>query len=320
MTTNPVNELNGAPSALTFDMEEWFHAHALNVPRSKWGAIPSRLERPVDDILALLDEHDTNATFFVLGWVASRSPWIVERIQAAGHEIASHGYWHQSVHRQSRADFRADVRYSKMVLEEIIGQTVLGYRAPSYSINSETDWVFDELESLGFTYDSSIYPARALHGGYGVPGASPVPHRVRPGLWEFPLPTLKLLGRRFPAATGAYLRLAPMFVTQWTLAQNRRRSIPVVINIHTWELDPYQPRWPVPPAVGLRHYGNLRSTLGKLKRLLGAYRFAPLREIHQRYEPRSGSPGGGQAQDRVSTPTECADQPRAYQPAAEQPR
>ncbi len=320
MTTNPESELSGAVSALTFDVEEWFHAHALNVPRAKWGAIPSRLERPVDEILSLLDEHATWATFFVLGWVASRSPLIVKRIQDAGHEIASHGYWHQPVTRQSRADFRADVSQSKSVLEEIIGEAVSGYRAPSYSVGPKNDWVFDELNSLKFAYDSSVYPAPAPHGGYGVPGASPVPHRVRPGLWEFPLPTLRLLGRRLPAATGAYLRLAPMFVTRWALDQNRRRSIPVVVNIHTWELDPHQPRWRVPPLLRLRHYGNLRSTRGKLERLLAAHRFAPLREIRERCELRSVSPAGARGQRCMAAPEECADQPWAGQTAVVQRR
>jgi polysaccharide deacetylase family protein (PEP-CTERM system associated) len=268
-----------ATCVFTFDVEEWFHAGNLAVPRNRWKEFPSRLERPVETILTLLDREKARATFFVLGWVASRSAGIVRRIHAAGHEIASHGYYHQPIAEQNAHSFREDVQRAKESLEDIVGEAVTGYRAPSYSINRDTDWALDVLEELGFSYDSSIYPVRAPHGRYGQANSPLGPYRIRRRLWEFPLPTLKLLGWRVPAATGGYLRLWPYALTQRAIAQNAGRAIPVIVNIHPWELDPQQPRWPAPTWRRALHYGNLRTTSRKLSRLLASYGSTSLREL-----------------------------------------
>ena len=271
---------------MTFDVEEWFHAHNLEVPQDRWDDYPSRLDRPIDEILSLLDRYDTRATFFVLGWVASRHPSIVRRIQCAGHEIASHGHEHRPITDQSRAEFREDVRRSKAILEDQIGQSINGYRAPSYSLGPATEWAFDVLEELGFTYDSSVYPTRAPHGRYGWPQSPLRPYRIRPGLWEFPLPTLQLLGFRIPAATGAYLRLWPTGVTARAVRQNLRRSVPAVINMHPWELDPHQPRVRASWWHRTLHYTNLNTTRRKLIRLLESFRFVPLGDLRRLIDRR----------------------------------
>ncbi len=274
-------------NALTFDIEEWFHAHNLGIPAKEWSNLPSRLAEPVDTILELLDRHDTTATFFVLGWVVRRSPGIVHRILSAGHEIASHGDWHQTLSDLSPEGFRADLRSARSALEEITRETVRGYRAPSYSIGTDTAWALDVLEEEGFAYDSSIYPVRAPHGRYGLPGAPLTPYRVRPRLWEFPLPTWRIPGRRIPAATGAYLRLFPVSVTEQAIVQNQRRGVPVVINLHPWEFDPDQPRVTAPLAKRVLHYTNLHGTRAKLDRLLKSYSFISLREAVALCEPEA---------------------------------
>lgn len=297
--------------AMTFDVEEWFHAENLKIPRSRWHAFPCRLDGPIDTILGLLDRHDTRATFFVLGWIASRWSGIVERIRAAGHEIASHGYGHKPISQLNRAEFRDDLRASKEVLEDTIGERVIGYRAPSYSIDSEEHWALDELVAAGFEYDSSIYPVRAPHGRYGVAGASLAPYRIRAELWEFPLPTVGLAGCRLPAATGAYLRLWPFSVTRHAIGQNLRRRIPVVVNIHPWELDPQQPRWPASRYRRSLHYTNLRTTGSKLARMLAIYRFVPLRDLkvcwEQRETTRLWAGGSGGRQDITHDDSAAAD-------------
>lgn len=268
----PVAQLGGW-NAVTFDVEEWFHAANLAVPRQRWETLGSRLDEPIEKILSLLEEHQTRATFFVLGWLARRLPQLVRKIHDAGHEIASHGYWHESVTGQSRNEFADDVRLAKETIEEIIGHAVIGYRAPNYSINARTTWALAELEQQGFAYDSSVYPVRAPHGRYGSAGGPLRPYRIRPGLWEFPLPTMTILGRRIPAATGGYLRLCPMSITERALKQNARCNIPVVVNIHPWELDPDHPRWPAPWWKRALHYNNLHTTSHKLARLLKLHRF-----------------------------------------------
>ncbi len=264
--------------ALSFDVEEWFHAGNLRVPPGHWAEMPSRIEKSMETILSLLQKHDTQATFFVLGWIAYRHPSLIRRICRAGHEIASHGYWHQPVYQMAPSTFIDDVRRSVAAIESAADTTPIGFRAPSYSIDERTTWAFDALHKLGFRYDSSVYPARSPHGRYGC-GTSPVrPYRVHADLWEFPLPTLSIFGRRIPAATGAYLRIWPRAVTTWAIEQNLRRNIRVIVNIHPWELDPDQPRIRAPWWGRMLHYTNLRSTRGKLEHLLRRYRFVPIRQ------------------------------------------
>ena len=141
------------------------------MPQSDWDTLPLRIDQPVEALLTLLDRFDTTATFFVLGWLAERRPAIVEAIQSAGHEIASHGFGHEPLTRLTVGDFIDDVRRSRQVLEDVTGGAIAGYRAPGYSIGPKTLWALDALEGLGFAYDSSVYPLRAPHGRFGLPGA-----------------------------------------------------------------------------------------------------------------------------------------------------
>ena len=270
---------SNARCVLSFDVEEWFHAGNLRVPPGHWAEMPSRIERSMDTILSLLQEYDTKATFFVLGWIAQRHPSLVRRIRRGGHEIASHGFWHQPLHYMTLKTFVEDVHRSQVAIESAADTTPIGFRAPSYSIDERTSWAFDGLQELGFRYDSSVYPACSPHRRYGWRNSPLRPHRVRTDLWEFPLPTLSLLGRRMPAATGAYLRIAPCIVTTMAIEQNLNRGIPVVVNIHPWELDPDQPRAPTSLGRRLLHYTNLRTTRNKLDHLLRRYNFVTIRQM-----------------------------------------
>lgn len=275
----PNDLLPAGLNAMTFDVEEWFHARNLNIPRDRWGQLPSRLDGPINAILDLMYRHDARGTFFMLGWVASRLPKLVRKIHAAGHEIASHGYLHQSITTQTAAEFRRDLRVSKSVIEDIIGEPILGYRAPNYSMSRRTFWALDVLAELGFRYDSSIYPVRSPHGRYGMPGTPLRPYRISRHLWEFPLPTVRILGSRVPAATGGYLRNWPFLLTQRAFEQNARKAIPVVVNVHPWELDADQPRSATSWLGSWLHYGGLGVTQSRLVRLLNSYRFLPLRAL-----------------------------------------
>jgi len=273
---NPLPDDSGAACALSVDVEDWFHAANLRVPPGHWAGMPSRIERTVDVLLRLLGEYDTHATFFILGWIADRHPNVVRRIAEAGHEITSHGYWHRPVYSMTQAGFVDDLERSIEAIGKACSCRPLGFRAPSYSIDDRTPWAFDVLEELGFGYDSSVYPARAWHGRYGSANGPLRPYRPRPGLWEFPLPTLSMCGRRFPAATGAYLRIFPLAVTVRTIEQNLQMHNPVVINIHPWELDPHQPRIAAPWWGRTLHYAALHKTHAKLEYLLQRYRFESL--------------------------------------------
>lgn len=274
-------------NALTIDVEDYFHVTAFErqVRRDEWDTYPLRVTDNTLRILDMLDEFGVRATFFVLGWVAGRIPLLVKEIHRRGHEIACHGYGHQLIYRIGPEKFREDVRRSKVLLEEICGVKVNGYRAPSYSITNQSPWALDILIEEGFSYDSSIFPV--LHDIYGMPDAPRFPHGIqRPSgtIQEFPLSTLPIrVGKkeyRLPIAGGGYLRLFPAQLIRRGIEYiNRAEGEPAVLYFHPWELDPEQPRIKAGLKSRFRHYLNLHKTEEKLQHLLAAVRFAPMGEV-----------------------------------------
>ncbi|HEX5437710.1 MAG TPA: XrtA system polysaccharide deacetylase [Gemmatimonadaceae bacterium] len=260
----------------TVDVEEHFQVSAFDdlVPRSQWASYPSRVASTVDLLLDLLAQHNAKGTFFTLGWIADRHQDVVRRIAAAGHEIASHGWWHRRVTAMTPEEFRDDIRASKALLEDVSGQPVVGFRAPSFSIVPGLEWAFDVLIEEGYRYDSSLFPIR--RPGYGYPSAPPIPHVIRRAsgsLCELPLTTTVVGKLRIPAAGGAYLRHFPYGVIRRAFREHDESGIPGMFYIHPWELDPDQPRLPVGWPTRMRHYAGLQRTQARVQRLLGALRF-----------------------------------------------
>lgn len=256
-------------NAMTIDVEDYFQvsAFAPHVDRAAWDTMECRVERNVDRILELLADAGATATFFTLGWIAERYPQLVQRIAGAGHEVGSHGFAHLRASEQAPAEFLADIRLAKAVLEDIAGCEVRGYRAPSFSIGDENAWAHDAIAEAGYRYSSSLYPIR--HDHYGVPDAPRFVHEVRPGLLEVPVATVRLLGTNFPAGGGGYFRLLPYRMSCWSLrAINARDRRPAMFYFHPWELDPSQPRVAgVGAKTRFRHYVNLQRTAPRLARL-----------------------------------------------------
>jgi polysaccharide deacetylase family protein (PEP-CTERM system associated) len=269
-------------NALTVDVEEYFHPNAMDaaVQPSEWDALPHRVEGNTRRVLDLLDEFQTRATFFVLGWVAERFPALIAEIARRGHEVACHGFAHRLVYKLGPVRFREDVRRGKRALEDCLGGRVLGFRAASYSIVASTPWALDILIEAGFEYDSSIFPIH--HDIYGIPGFSRFPVRVKctaGDIIEVPPSTLRLLGRNWPVAGGGYFRLLPYHVTTWAIRRiNRHDQRPAMIYVHPWEFDVDQPRLAAGRASRLRQYTNLHKTEPRLRRLLSEFRFAPIRD------------------------------------------
>ena len=259
-------------NALTIDVEDYFQvsAFAPHIPRSEWPTRECRIERNVDRILAMLDQHGTHATFFTLGWLAERYPALVRRIVAEGHELASHGYGHERASDQTETAFFADVNLAKLILEDLAGQEVKGYRAPSFSIGAKNLWAFDCLERAGYRYSSSIYPIR--HDHYGMPEAPRHAHSVG-NLLEIPATTLRFLNRNWPASGGGYFRLMPYGLSRWMLRRiNHVDKLPVVFYFHPWEIDSGQPRIPnISSKTRFRHYVNIHRMEPRLQRLLGDF-------------------------------------------------
>jgi polysaccharide deacetylase family protein (PEP-CTERM system associated) len=268
-------------NALTIDVEDYFQVSALApyIPREEWPQRPCRVERNVERILLMLDENGVRATFFTLGWIAERHPQLVRRIVDAGHELASHGFGHERASDLSRADFSADIRRAKLLLEDISGQEIKGYRAPSFSIGAGNLWAFECLAEAGHRYSSSIYPIR--HDHYGMPDAPRFAHLVHHGLLELPVTTARFLNRNWPASGGGYFRLLPYVLSRWLLRQvNERDGQPAIFYFHPWEIDAGQPRIPdLTAKTRFRHYVNLQRTEGRLRRLLADFRWGRMDEV-----------------------------------------
>jgi polysaccharide deacetylase family protein (PEP-CTERM system associated) len=271
-------------NAFTVDVEDYFQVAALApaIERASWPTRESRVERNTGVLLDLLAERGIHGTFFVLGWIAERHAGLIRRIAAAGHEIACHGFSHQLIYEQTPAEFREETVRSKGMLEEICGTAVIGYRAASFSITRRSLWALDTLIDLGFKYDSSIFPIR--HDRYGIPGADPRPGTLTAPsgrtLVEFPMSAASYLGVRVPVSGGGYFRLLPYFLTRSGLRQiNGDAGRPFTFYLHPWEVDPDQPRVRVGWLSRVRHYTNLHRCEPRLRRLLGEFQFAPMREV-----------------------------------------
>lgn len=258
----------------SIDVEDWFHI--LDVPStpkmSEWDLLPSRLEKNFLRLLDIFAEKNARVTCFFLGWVARQFPLLVKQAQSRGHEVASHGYAHKLVYQMTSQEFLKDATESKMLLEDLVGHPILGYRSSGFSVTEQVPWFFDLLMEAGYRYDSSIFPARRGHGG--LTGAGLAPYSI-PGsdgnLIEFPITVRKVFGRPICFFGGGYLRLFPYFLiremTRKVLAEGR----PVVFYVHPRETDPDHPRLPMGPVRKFKSYVNLRSTEPKVRRLVSEF-------------------------------------------------
>jgi polysaccharide deacetylase family protein (PEP-CTERM system associated) len=270
------------PLALSVDVEDYYQVQAFArfVPRDSWPTYPPRVSENTRRLLDLFDATGATATFFVLGWVAKNHPDLVREIAARGHEVASHGMDHRLLTELTPAEFLDQARDSRAILEDLAQAPVLGFRAPSYSVGKGTLWAIDVLARAGYAYDSSVFPIRGRR--YGYPEGPTRPGRLAvngsAGIAEFPLSTVRLGPVRLPVLAGAYLRLLPRWVSARALDYHRERRIPVIVNVHPWEIDPGQPT--VGPSRGpWTHYARLSKMEGVLRSLLrrGSFRGAGAR-------------------------------------------
>jgi polysaccharide deacetylase family protein (PEP-CTERM system associated) len=278
-------------AAMSIDVEDWFQVENLKpvVARTTWDSRESRVVRNTNRILSLLEEQGARATFFVLGWVAERQPELIRRIAAGGHEIASHGYGHDLIYTLSPAEFRADVERGKKLLEDVTGQQVFGYRAPSFSI---TDWAISILQELGFKYDSSVFPTIA-HNRYGrltgVDFGQPI-LELRPGFHEVSISCLPLGKRGVPWGGGGYFRMLPYAAWRGGVRRILGTGAPYVFYIHPWEIDPGQPRMRGLSTVSrFRHYLNLARCEDRFARLLADFSWTTVKSLLEQRKPEAPS-------------------------------
>ena len=264
-------------SIFSIDVEDWFNLSGTGFepPPSEWDRLESRVERNFRGLLELLAEGGGTATCFFLGYFAKRFPHLVHEAVAAGHEVASHSYFHRLVYELSPTEFHADALATRKLLEDISGRPVRGFRAPAFSVTARTPWFFDKLAEAGYTYDSSVFPAPHQTGGLSTGKLAPYRVATAAGeLVEFPITAVPVLGKPMCFFGGGYLRLFPYALIRGMgrRALNERR--PVIFYVHPREIDPEQPRMPLRGRRRFTCYVNLRSTREKIRRILRDFRVA----------------------------------------------
>ncbi|MDO8846005.1 XrtA system polysaccharide deacetylase [Methylicorpusculum sp.] len=274
--TSPVN-------AMTVDVEDYFQVSAFEkyINRSDWDSLPQRASQNTHRILDVFAEHNIHATFFTLGWVAERNPDLVKRIVNEGHELACHGYAHQRVTDQTPAQFSSDIIKAKTLLEDLGGQAVNGYRAPSYSIGAKNLWAHDILNEVGFLYSSSVYPVK--HDLYGMPDA---PRHIYQPLKnshfkEIPITTVTIGNKNFPCGGGGFFRFYPYAFSKWAFQViNNKEQQSGIFYFHPWEIDPEQPRQKgINLKSRFRHYLNLDKMEHRIIRLLTDFKWDTMANV-----------------------------------------
>lgn len=262
--------------ALSIDFEDWYQAFAAR-GIGGWEQFPSRVPQDTERLLSLFARHDVRCTFFILGQVAEQFPDEVRAIHRAGHEIASHCYRHVPLFKQEPARFEREMRESLDFIGNLIGEPVLGFRAPFFSLRHDSLWAIDSLHRLGLRYDSSINPiASALHG-YRDARRTIFTHPN--GLIEFPITTCPVLKTNVPIGGGVYHRLLPYPVIRAGLRRVEARGEPLNIYYHPREFDPDLPRINAGWKMHLINYAGTSMLQAKLERLMRQFPFVPMREI-----------------------------------------
>jgi len=272
-------------NAFSIDLEFWHSGEPYR------NYLPETVEEDIEisifPLLKLLEKYDTFATFFVLGELAEKYPDLIKIIDEYGHEISSHGYSHNRLHILNKVTFEEELKKSIKILKSITGNTPLGFRAPSFSIDNSTKWAFEILIKYGFKYDSSVFPFKARL--YGVPDAPLMPYKPAlnditkiddtNNIIEFPLSIVKI-GRNIPISGGYYFRLLPFWFIKLSINKiNKNR--PYIFYIHSWETFSKTPRLNIPFPQNFFAYYGINSTLRKIEKLLKEFKFAPIKEVLQ---------------------------------------
>lgn len=284
-------------NAFSVDVEEYFQVEAFSsvIPKRDWDQLPARAEEQTGRTLELLERFRVRGTFFVLGWMAERNPALVRAIHGAGHEIGSHGFSHKMITDMTPAEFRADVRRAKGILEGITGKEVRGYRAPTFSIMEKTSWAYEILLEEGHRYSSSVYPI--VHDRYGWPGFGEDPRRMAANgkgeIWEVPMSVVAIGPFRMPFGGGGYLRLYPLSLTKALFRIRERAGRPAILYMHPWELDARQPKVKAPLLRRLRHYMGIRNMEKKLVSLLETRKFGTVGQYLEEAVARGSAVGNG---------------------------
>lgn len=263
------------PNFVTFDVEEWYSANYNTVDNQIFPELSDHLEKNMDRLLEICDRHSIKSTCFVVGDIAKNKPHIVKKIHNAGHEVASHSYAHELIYNMTQEQFRDDLRISCDLLEQITGEKVVGFRAPSWSLKNETlPWFYPILEEQGINYSSSVFPGKTFL--YGIPGFPEIVHQPvidgkKQAIWEIPQTLFSFLGKKFGFSGGFYLRALPGWFVSKMIRSKNREGKSVFIYLHPREIDPDSPKLKLPAIEHFIHYHGVKGCEVKFNRVIGNF-------------------------------------------------
>jgi len=264
---------------MSVDLEEYFS----DLHHSTWDNYESRLEKTAKILLELFDKYKITATFFTLGYVAEKHPELIEKIISKGHEIASHGYWHNNIKQMTAETFEDDLLKSFSSIEKISKEKVIGFRAPWFSVDRKNNWVF-EIMKKHLKYDSSIFPVK-FHYQFGdapryiykMSDEGPLKESKDGKLIEIPMATIRFpVYGNFPIAGGIYLRFLPVWLVKYGIKKLNKEGFPAMTYIHLQDLDPEKPRL---DGIPWYEYIGLKNSRKKMESILRDFTFSSAREV-----------------------------------------
>jgi polysaccharide deacetylase family protein (PEP-CTERM system associated) len=267
-------------NAFTVDVEDWYHICGVEkfISPTMWNELESRVNIGTEKILNMLSKKNIKGTFFILGYIAELYPDMVKIIFREGHEIATHGYSHETVYKLTHEEFKEDLRKSIDILKNITGQNISGYRAPEWSIRKDSYWALNIIKEEGLLYDSSVTPSWII----GDPEALPFPHQVETDnglLHIFPPSTFKSPMGQLPFTGSWIMRLLPYNIIKKKVQKLNKINIPAIAYLHSWEMDVDHPKIKLPWAKEFVHYVNLKECEDKFNRLIDDFNFGTIRDI-----------------------------------------
>ncbi len=266
----------------TVDVEDWYHG--IPIDELQRASAEERLHYSLDMLLQILADYEVKGTFFWIGPLAVKYPFLVRKVVKMGHTIGCHGWTHDFVYNMSHERFRCETRRALKTLTDITGKPIVAYRAPYFSITKKSFWALDILASLGFQYDLSIFPVRNWR--YGIPNFDPRPRQLQTStgnIYVIPASVRQVLGYNIPSSGGAYFRIYPYKLTRSNFMKAEVYKCPIAFYIHPWELDANHPRISFYWKARMTHYFGLQSTKSKLHRLLQDFSFGSLSEVIEDY-------------------------------------
>lgn len=267
---------------LTVNVEDYFQVGVFQkfIHTDNWYRFESRLRQNIENVLQLLDQHNTKATFFVMGWTAQKNPELVRMLVDAGHEVASRGFLHQPLLTLPKKQIREDLRQSKRILEEVTGQEIEGFRLSNGWLSKDSLWLLDEIAAAGYRYDSSLMPRQRDFENEPTWRQIQEIQTSNGPLVEIPLSTMPTPGGWLPISGGNYQRQLPNFLMRRLVDRAVKVDTnPFVMYFQIWELDTEQPRLSVADRLTqMRHYRKLDKYKRILPQYLERYQFTSIRE------------------------------------------